>query len=70
MKIKFMHSKTGHWGRATRVMHGPRTWPWWRVASVKFVRLEIKPPSSGYRLWVYTRWGAWCGDIYIDRRPA
>lgn len=31
--------------------------------------LEISPPSSGRRLWVYTHWLCPYVDLVIDRRP-
>ena len=30
----------------------------------------VEIASSGWALWLYTRWGAIPFDLYIDRRPA
>lgn len=70
MKIKFFNSRGAHWKRwPTGVTHGPQSWPWWRLVSSSIVKLgNVNTPSTGWRLWLYTRWGAWCGDIYFDRR--
>lgn len=48
--------------------HSPQSWPWWRWVSFNWVRLEICKPNVGWRLWVYTRWGALYWDITFDRR--
>jgi len=56
------------YGRPVRCSHGPQEWPWWRVVSLSLVRLEVHPPSLGFRLWAYTRWGSPCFDVYVDRR--
>lgn len=52
----------------SRTQHGPQTWPWWRLLSLGPSRLDICKPSTGYRLWIYTRWGVRHIDIFIDRR--
>lgn len=63
-----------HWGNAPHtpggVMHAeaPRSWPWWRLASFMLLRLNIGLPSTGWRLWIYTRWGTCHGDVFFDRR--
>jgi len=49
--------------------HGPQVWPWWRLVSFSIVRLNVDPPSSSRRLWVYTRFGAIYLDATLDRRP-
>ena len=51
-----------------RCYHGPQVWPWWRLFSLSWVRLEVHCPSTGYRLWVYSRWGSPSFDFYVDRR--
>lgn len=51
-----------------RPKHGPQSWPWWRLFGVSVVRLEVVAPTTGYRLWLYTRWGAAYGDLVFDRR--
>ena len=48
--------------------HGPKTWPWWRLVWFRFLRLDIYPPSTGYRLWIYTRWAGAHYDLFFDRR--
>ena len=60
-----------HFGKNTKnkVKHGPQVWAWWHVLSLSFIATEpVSPPSKGYRLWVYTRWGALHFDVYFDRR--
>lgn len=44
-------------------------WPWWRRVRVRVVRLAVSFPSTGYRLWVYTRHGAYEAEVCFDRRP-
>lgn len=48
--------------------HGPQVWPWWLLFSLSLIRLEIYAPSTGRRLWLYTRWGAVYWDFVLDRR--
>ena len=67
MRIKFSKS-FAHFRSDLHPTHGPQVWPWWRLVSFSVVRLEIHLPSTGYRLWVYTRWGACFFDVYFDRR--
>jgi len=68
MRIRVSFS-FAHFNRESRPTgHGPQTWPWWRMVSLGPVRLDVYPPSTGYRLWVYTRWGACYGDLVFDRR--
>jgi len=48
-----------------------QSWPWWKLASILFCRIAIDPklsPSSGWRVWFYTRRGALYADLHIDRR--
>ena len=47
--------------------HGPQTWPWWRLVSPSLVTIDVPLPSWGLRLYVYTRWGSPCFDIFVDR---
>ena len=42
-----------------RPTHGPQTWLWWRLVSFSFLA-----PNWGYRLWIYSRWGALNLDYY------
>lgn len=64
MKIKFARA----FMRPNECSHGPQEWPWWRLVGFSVVSLGVTPPSSGKRLWVYTRWWAAHADIYFDRR--
>lgn len=56
--------------RAT--LHGPQTWPWWRLLVVRAPRcnrdLPPNPHAASWNIWFYTRWGAWCWSFAIDRR--
>lgn len=54
--------------RVMHPTHGPQTWAWWRPFSLSVVRLGVEKPSRGYRLWIYSRWGAVSADMYFDRR--
>lgn len=64
-----------HWGHGVGTLHGPREeeFAWWRPIVFAFYDLNtpfgVKPPSLGYRLWVYTARGALLADLHIDRRP-
>ena len=50
-------------------IHGPQTWPWWRLVHLFVVRLPApRLRRAGWRLWVYTRWGAVFFDFY-NRKP-
>lgn len=49
--------------------HGPQSWPWWRLVAFRFCRLEVYAPTTGYILWVYTRWGPVTFEVVFDRRP-
>lgn len=60
------HRRGGNWEPS----HGPRSWPWWRLASPSICRLGVQPPSGGWRLWVYTRWVDVFIDAYVDRRAS
>ena len=52
--------------------HGQRhylcNWPWWQFFSLKAAKITVCPPSTGYRLWVYTRGRAHVFDLVFDRR--
>lgn len=67
MKVKFEFS-TAHFAKHLRPSHGPQNWSWWRLFSIKVVRQDIARPSTGRRMWFYTRWGAGYVGVYIDRR--
>lgn len=43
--------------------------PWYgRLVIFSTVKISVQPPSTGYRLVAYTRWG-WCDfDVYFNRR--
>jgi hypothetical protein len=47
--------------------HGPQ-WKWWRIVWFRIVRLHPIAPSTGYRLWIYTRWAGVTVDVFLDRR--
>lgn len=59
---------TCHTGLFPQCTHGPQSWPWWRLLSISIVRIEMYPPTFGYRPWFYTRWGSFHFDIVFDRR--
>lgn len=63
-------ASTAHWyfPRRHLIPHGPQTWPWWKVCGLRYCVIGVSPPSTGHRLWIYTRWGAWLGDLVVDRR--
>jgi len=48
--------------------HGPQTWPWWKVFTLGFNRIDQVLPNTGWRMWIYTRWGAKGFDVCFDRR--
>lgn len=68
--IKLGRIKFFTWGRTLHPTHGPQSWPWWRLLVFKPVRSRVQPPSLGWNLWFYTRWGAKVAELYIDRRRA
>ena len=49
-------------------LHGPQVWEWWRLLGYLICTTTVAPPSTGYRLWLYTRWWAVYLDITFDRR--
>lgn len=67
MRIRLNVSRA-HFRPDMHPTHGPQVWPWWRLVSFGLVHLEVAKPSMGWRLWVYTRWGAGYGDLVLDRR--
>lgn len=67
MKIKSEHS-TAHFAEDMKPSHGPQNWPWWRLFSIRVVRIDMCWPSTGRRMWFYTRWGAGYVGIIFDRR--
>lgn len=58
------------WFKGHKPSHGPQTWPWWRLVSVRVYKLGLDPavPVSGFRVWFYTRWQCPHWDIFLDRR--
>jgi hypothetical protein len=47
--------------------HGPQTWPWWRLVTIRVVRMDGRCADPGkrkvgIRIWFYTRWV----DEHID----
>lgn len=69
-KLAFNFNTTNcHWNSETgNPRHGPQVWPWWLLFSMSLIKLEVCTPSTGRRLWVYTRWGALYADFILDRR--
>lgn len=59
---------TASFSRPNRCIHGPQTWRWWHVFSVSLIKLRVQAPTTGWRLWIYTRWWAYHFDIYFVRR--
>lgn len=52
-----------------KTFHGPQRWPFWKIVSISIVRCSgVIPPSIGYNLWIYTRWGALLISMFLDRR--
>lgn len=64
MKIKLLI------GKPIRPRHGPQVWEWYRLFALHLCRLGYHSGSlaSGYRLWLYTRWGAPHLDIVFIRK--
>lgn len=49
--------------------HGPQSWAWWQMFSLKYYPvLGVAMPSTGHRWWCYTRWGSLHFDVVFDRR--
>ncbi|BCU91116.1 Uncharacterised protein [Yersinia pseudotuberculosis] len=67
MKIK-LELSTAHFAEDLKPSHGPQKWPWWRLFSISVVRQDIHRPSTGRRMWFYTRWGAGYMGIILVRR--
>jgi hypothetical protein len=67
-------SSFAHWnGRpGGGCSHGPCSMDWPPLKLIAWLpcrlRLDPSSPSSGWRLWLYTRFGAWYGDLFIHRR--
>ncbi len=64
MRIR-VNASTSHRCDGVPVQYGPQTWPWWRLLSLSFLRLEVYRPTTGYRLWAYTRWGRCTAMSYL-----
>lgn len=48
--------------------HGPQAWRWWQLLSFSYMPISsVELPSTGHRLWVYTRWGSWHFDMFLNR---
>lgn len=75
------HSNWWHWNgkRGGGCTHGPKSeyWPWWKfvafswrdlVKANAYLYRDRPAQHSAWRLWIYTRFGAWHGDFTIDRR--
>ena len=50
----------------TKPKHGPQNWGRFKVISLKWLKLTTYTykESLGYRLWVYSKWGAISFDYY------
>ena len=49
--------------------HGPQEWSRYKIISFTFARLMmVEVPSTGYRIWIYTKKRAFFFDVYFDRR--
>lgn len=59
---------TAHWKNDKNPSHGPQVWPWWLLFSLSLISLDTMKPTTGKRLWAYTRWGAVYADFILDRR--
>lgn len=35
--------------------HGPASWPWWKLFSIKVYRAQVHAPCLGWVIWIYTR---------------
>lgn len=46
--------------------HGPKSWPWWR--QVSFLTCRVGSSYPCWRLWIYTRKGAFHFDIAWRQR--
>lgn len=69
MRIKINFS-SAHLAPYLWPVHGPQDWPWWRLLSFRLTRLDqVQRPSTGHRLWLYSRWGALYWEVFFDRRP-
>lgn len=71
LRVPFRHPWLfSYWGLLSGVSHGPKVWPRWkRFAFGPLLDLNVTAPSTGTRLWLYTRAGGRHCDLYIDRRP-
>lgn len=71
MRIKFCHTRSFRKDEPCyHPAHGPQ-WakrPFWHIIGFRFCRIAMFNPSTGYRLWVYTRWGSMDFDLIFDRR--
>jgi hypothetical protein len=53
--------------RLTGCSHGPQTWRWWQWIKFSLVPCwPVKCGNAALNLWVYTRWGAWCWELYLE----
>jgi hypothetical protein len=67
MKIRLSKNKPlDQWYHGEK--RDPKNWPWWKIVMVTFNKLSIHPPSTAYRLWIYTRHKGHDFDITFDRR--
>lgn len=69
-KIKFGFSKAHFNNPDLKPEHGPQHWPWWKLLSISIVKLGVYTPSTGRRMWIYTRRGAVFFEWFIIRRAS
>lgn len=65
------HDTMWRWDAKTQIAwnptHGPQSWPWWRLITVRVVWMDgsCADPGKrkiGVRIWLYTRWV----DSHVD----
>ena len=63
---------TLYWGRCSTelgIAHRvPRPWPWWQCFAFRHSIISVTKPSTGHRLYLYTRWGTADIEMTFDRR--
>ena len=55
--------------RPNNCSHGPQEWSASPAVVFKFTALDcMETPSTGYRVWIYSKTAAYYFDVYFDRR--
>ena len=67
MKIQFKTDYLTTWRHGTK--HDPNNWPIWKFFSTCSLRMHVQPPTSAYRLWLYTRTKAYYFDLTFEPKP-